>query len=217
VDGRGRWPRLSQQLTVEQCLALRAGAVARMISCKISQARLTWEADRHHQASVEATVAVEASGLPKFRLSYVVGPTSDRRRVAQVVEMCQTAQWRGSRLWFLCPTCSRRCGVLYFRPGGHAFRCRICGRLIYRCQRNGARRLGSKPPSSPEAVGRAQGKMQKSLADVISAAQLGRLPGDQQSGRSASAEPTQCPGHALARKGGAHEIQCKQECSSRLD
>ncbi len=37
--------------------------------------------------------------------------------------------------WFLCPTCSRRCKLLYRRKGELA--CRICHDLVYRSQLEG--------------------------------------------------------------------------------
>lgn len=38
----------------------------------------------------------------------------------------------GDRPWFLCPSCGRRCGILY--SFGSQFICRICGGLSYECQ-----------------------------------------------------------------------------------
>ncbi len=38
----------------------------------------------------------------------------------------------GKRPWFLCPSCSRRCGVLYFIRS--RILCRKCGGLSYECQ-----------------------------------------------------------------------------------
>lgn len=37
----------------------------------------------------------------------------------------------GKRCWFLCPTCERRCRVIY---GGTYFRCRKCHGLVYSSQ-----------------------------------------------------------------------------------
>lgn len=37
----------------------------------------------------------------------------------------------GTRLWFKCLSCSRRCRILY---GGNRFRCRLCYRLKYETQ-----------------------------------------------------------------------------------
>lgn len=40
---------------------------------------------------------------------------------------------RGPRLWFVCPTCARRVGVLYHTVG-LPFRCRLCCGLAYPSQ-----------------------------------------------------------------------------------
>ncbi len=41
----------------------------------------------------------------------------------------------GSRLWFACPGCATRRGVLYLSPAGSRFRCRECHGLAYRSTR----------------------------------------------------------------------------------
>jgi hypothetical protein len=38
----------------------------------------------------------------------------------------------GERSWFACPSCGRRCGVLYQPGAGDAWACRRCHRLTYR-------------------------------------------------------------------------------------
>lgn len=49
------------------------------------------------------------------------------------VELDRTAcTFGGSRTWFRCPHCHRRCLVLYLRGG--TFRCRRCGRVAYTSQ-----------------------------------------------------------------------------------
>ena len=48
-----------------------------------------------------------------------------------------TSQTRfgGTRLWFLCPVCSRRVGVIYKHPTTSAIGCRSCLELKYKKQR----------------------------------------------------------------------------------
>lgn len=41
----------------------------------------------------------------------------------------------GVRLWFSCPNCNRRVGVLYKYPTGQILGCRCCLRLDYRKHR----------------------------------------------------------------------------------
>jgi hypothetical protein len=46
----------------------------------------------------------------------------------------------GSRWWWACPGCGRRCGLLYLLPGLPRLACRVCHRLTYRSQRHPRRR-----------------------------------------------------------------------------
>lgn len=41
----------------------------------------------------------------------------------------------GIRLWYSCPVCDRRCGILYIPPGATQVACRTCWDLSYRSQR----------------------------------------------------------------------------------
>lgn len=41
----------------------------------------------------------------------------------------------GTRHWFVCPTCSRRVGVLFAHPTTHQIGCRTCLGLEYRSRR----------------------------------------------------------------------------------
>lgn len=69
------------------------------------------------------------------------------RDVDEHVPFSFTAQrLGGTRRWFLCPRCHRRCAVLY---GGAYFRCRKCYRLAYQSQRE------------PSAMWRALARAQK--------------------------------------------------------
>lgn len=55
-------------------------------------------------------------------------------RALQTVRLKHSLGYRGGkRLWFACPTCARRVGVLYHQ-NGLPFRCRICCDLAYPSQ-----------------------------------------------------------------------------------
>lgn len=55
-------------------------------------------------------------------------------RARQTVPLTHSQGPRGGkRLWFVCPTCRRRVGVLYHQ-NGLPFRCRICCNLVYPSQ-----------------------------------------------------------------------------------
>ena len=64
------------------------------------------------------------------QLVYLMGA----QRVQQAVRLTYTIGPRGGkRPWFVCPTCQRRAGVLYYvHP--LPFRCRICCELAYPSQ-----------------------------------------------------------------------------------
>ena len=66
-------------------------------------------------------------------------PTGVRETIGLGATHCRLG---GARVWFLCPVCTRRCGVLYWRISGAPTRlaCRICHGLIYEQQ---ARHNGS--------------------------------------------------------------------------
>ena len=57
------------------------------------------------------------------------------KRFQQLIPTGWSKLKNGSRQWWLCPECRRRCGVLYFDNG---FACRLCIKPAYECQ-NGSR------------------------------------------------------------------------------
>ena len=78
---------------------------------------ITWS----HQGTVKASVAytVERAGL---RLRYKRG--SQAELVSEFIPISTTAtQFGGRRHWFTCPSCGRRCRMVY---GAERFRCRRC-------------------------------------------------------------------------------------------
>jgi hypothetical protein len=72
-------------------------------------------------------------------LSYSVRARSSEtcENVEQRIRLDYTPQhFGGSRAWFRCPSCGRRCGKLY---GGARFYCRSCWAVSYRTQHQGCR------------------------------------------------------------------------------
>ncbi len=59
----------------------------------------------------------------------------NRRHSIAVPIVTTTPYYGGSRSWFLCPKCSRRCAVLYIHAGNSRFSCRLCQRLQYQSTR----------------------------------------------------------------------------------
>ena len=75
-----------------------------------------------------ASIGVQVGGA-FLRLQY----NADGRAVDERVALETTAcHFGGSRHWFRCPGCLRRCALLYLRGG--RFRCRLCQRIAYRSQ-----------------------------------------------------------------------------------
>ncbi len=89
---------------------------------------MTWS--RLGQKTGSIDYRVDTDGL---RLIYRTRPNGgDWQDVNELIPFSATrANFGGFRKWLLCPSCSRRCRVLY---GGSRFRCRRCYRLKYESQ-----------------------------------------------------------------------------------
>lgn len=77
------------------------------------------------QTTVTVTVLEDA-----LQLSYILGTI----RILQSVRLAYSiGPHGGKRPWFLCPTCPKRVGILYY-AAGQPFRCRLCCNLAYPSQ-----------------------------------------------------------------------------------
>lgn len=92
------------------------------------QGTIRWSRGGVEVASIGYTV--EVSGL---RLNYRSrSHGSEWTDVNDLIPFAYTsANYGGQRTWFKCPSCARRCRILY---GGTYFRCRRCYRLRYDSQ-----------------------------------------------------------------------------------
>ncbi len=90
--------------------------------------QLSWS--RHDTQTGSIGYRVEESGL---RLIYRIRQTGDEWcDVNELIPFTYTGtNFSGRRRWFACPTCSKRCRILY---GGSYFRCRRCHDLKYESQ-----------------------------------------------------------------------------------
>lgn len=71
-------------------------------------------------------------GHDRVVLQYSVANDECRRPVSLPVSLTRTpCNYGGSRPWFVCPRCRRRCGVLAYSAG---WGCRACLRLAYRSE-----------------------------------------------------------------------------------
>ena len=104
-----------------------------------SSGTLTWR----HRGEMRASIGyrLESRGLRlMYRTTLRSGAVWD---VNEVIPIVTTAQhFGGVRHWFLCPSCTRRCRLLY---GGTYLRCRLCVGAYYEfAVRN---RALSRPPA----------------------------------------------------------------------
>jgi hypothetical protein len=95
----------------------------------------SWHWTYTHSEEGAGSVSVRVSdSLDRVTLSYQWTPYgSDPQSVECALQIERTAcNYGGSRPWFLCPTCGRRCAVVYFGRGRYA--CRHCNHVAYYSQ-----------------------------------------------------------------------------------
>lgn len=84
----------------------------------------------------EVTGSTQVEFLPAgLRLSYRTKRHNEEAwtEIREIIPWATSDQhFGGRRLWFSCPSCRKRCGVLY---GGRHYRCRKCWNLAYESQR----------------------------------------------------------------------------------
>lgn len=86
-----------------------------------------WSRGGHQTGAISYRLAPD-----HFRLIYTVPSREGRREIVEPFRLAFTEQpLGGRRRWIVCPSCGRRCRVLY---GGVNFRCRQCHRATYPSQ-----------------------------------------------------------------------------------
>jgi len=86
----------------------------------------TWRSGR------KADIWIEAAA-DHIRLRYTNTCNGQRKDYDYRVWLSRSScNFGGSRAWFLCPSCGRRCAVLH---GGSVYACRQCHQLAYESQR----------------------------------------------------------------------------------
>ena len=71
-----------------------------------------------------------------FKYFAVTESLANRLYVHTVTINWTNCNYGGFRAWFVCPSCSRQCGVLYIGPRELELGCRKCQNLCYRSQLN---------------------------------------------------------------------------------
>lgn len=137
--GSGPWGTARYYTVEESCVldtawfkqrgVLKAGVIAPG-SCM-------WTRGNEKAASIGWWVDTTELGREYIRVYYSVrhNPEQAWARIEERVQLASSRpNYGGLRWWFVCP-CSRRCAKLYLPPAGRHFRCRMCYRLAYACQR----------------------------------------------------------------------------------
>lgn len=139
--GSGREPRAGTRLTVEDCLSLPLSLLREhgLLSAQAAAQRFTWQdGEGAEVASVDVLVRRDDNGESHVRLRYGVEVNGTEHHVDQRVAITHTLLSSGGRrLWYTCPACGRRAGVLHLPPGETFFACRSCHDLSYRSRWRG--------------------------------------------------------------------------------
>ena len=141
-SGSGRWGWHDKKTTVEECLILSAGKLARdgIIAQSPGSGWLWWTntATGERTASAGYTREID-NDLVILRLRYTVTRhEGEKHDVDERIPLQTTPSAVGGlRWWFTCPLvvngriCYRRVGKLYLPPGSRYFGCRRCHDLTY--------------------------------------------------------------------------------------
>lgn len=111
-------------------LQLDCRRLARMHGSSPSPSFVTYLADYWERPSGRVVITIQAD-----RVEATVGDLVPLAWPIQIVRT-QLGEGRGSRWWWECPSCDRRCAVLYFR-GATPPGCRVCMSLAYDSQSQG--------------------------------------------------------------------------------
>jgi hypothetical protein len=119
---------------VEDCIQLAVSAFGRAaLRNWHSWGELTWGRGGKGTATINYSVLPEGLHL-SYSNSDRHGHTWYSNYTVPVTYSHAGPCGRGMRVWWRCPKCNRRCGILYMPPGSDTFACRICHDLVYQVQ-----------------------------------------------------------------------------------
>jgi hypothetical protein len=141
-SGSGRWGWHDKKTTVEECLTLSAGKLARdgIIAESPGSGWLWWSNTATGAQTASAGYSREIDGdSVVLRLRYTVTRRDGGSAgIEEPIRLQTTPSAVGRRRWWLtCPlivngrSCGRRVGKLYLPPGARYFGCRDCHDLTY--------------------------------------------------------------------------------------
>jgi hypothetical protein len=131
--GRGVW---YPKTTTTECLMIDMAYLTKNFDLeKEYSTTITWTSNRGKESFI--LLDIEPPGF--IRLRYTLTKKSGEKhdmnyRVYLTTTECN---YGGKRYWFLCPSCTERCRILYLHPTGYRFTCRICNNLTYPSQQEG--------------------------------------------------------------------------------
>jgi hypothetical protein len=137
----GRWHLHTKAQTVEECLILDIGLLAREGALvPWHTGNISWSRGGKESSSIGFTVRPMEAGLCLvLNYTWKLGGAADCEVVQETIRLESTPmRFGGVRWWAWCPlavdgrNCCRRVGKLYLPPGGRYFGCRSCYRLTYR-------------------------------------------------------------------------------------
>jgi hypothetical protein len=132
--GSGRRPTGLNRIAVEECLSIPVGRLSKtgLLSGQVANVRLTWSSGDQAGTSLLVGAKTDSQTVTAVNLQYNVGAGDDASPVEQPIGLARSRMpYGGERVWFSCPACDRRAGVLYLPPGQRLFACRACHRLRY--------------------------------------------------------------------------------------
>ncbi|RLT90333.1 MAG: hypothetical protein D9N13_06100 [Ketobacter sp. GenoA1] len=131
--GSGNKSRISNTMTTEEYKRIDIRFLKSLgVLGKYRSGILSWSCNGSQTGFINYSISPSQLNLDyRFRAS-----GEDWQPVKQQIDLIQTnCNYGGSRMWFACPKCNRRCGVLY--AGGPLFLCRKCYRIPYTSQTKG--------------------------------------------------------------------------------
>jgi hypothetical protein len=159
--GSGFHVHVGAKRTVEECLSVSAGILARggvfRAGARVA-GNLRYSGDR--SVGFRAWTDEQGHGSITFTFTWHAracgGQGWDQGHRCSVGLTSTTLPHGGRRWWFLCPFCDRRRGKLYLPSGDAGFACRVCHELAYQSTRDRCpailRNLAREVGASDEAV-----------------------------------------------------------------
>lgn len=127
MDGRGRYLRLGQKTTTDELLRLDMARFAKEVDLsRLEYGGWNWLFSSGRKSSITYSVKPGVG----VKLAYTISGDSLEYIVRTTSTSCT---YGGVRYWWLCPSCHRRCRVLYCNQ---YFVCHRCSGAYYETQKN---------------------------------------------------------------------------------